>query len=159
MIIHKVFSKFREKAKRFAKNTHADSSLHTNQLWPVSHDTKPQQEIMNREQKKLNIRNEETNFENEREYYRDIFNNQPAGMYRLRVFAKSNWELNKLKNNSKSPYIMEFATDKYYEIIGLSKQELAVNPSLFINYFSPNDQMSFVKANNIANKKLKPFRW
>lgn len=159
MIIHKVFSKFREKAKRFAKNTHADSSQHTNQLWSVSHETKPQQEILNREQKKLHIRNEEIDFENEREYYRDIFNNQPAGMYRLRVFANSNWELNKLKNNSKSPYRMEFATDKYYEIIGLSKQELAVNPSLFINYFSPNDQMSFVKANNIANKKLKPFRW
>lgn len=160
MSIRKVFRNFSGKSLRFAKQMHTQSIDQLNEQASALLGTKPHQSTNDTNKSRNNqMLQDDANFQIEREYYRDIFNNQPAGLYRLRVFAKSNWELNSLKNNSKSPYSMEFATDKYYEIIGLSKQELAVNPSLFINYFSPEDQISFVKANNIANRKLKPFRW
>ena len=102
---------------------------------------------------------EEAEFHNEREYYKDIFNNQPAGLYRLRVFHNNNWDAENLKNNENNPYVLDFASDRYYEILGISKSEIEKNPSVFTKYLSDEDLKSFTKANTLANKKLQPFRW
>ena len=101
---------------------------------------------------------EEAEFHNEREYYKDIFNNQPAGLYRLRVFQNNNWDAENLKNNENNPYVLDFASDRYYEILGISKSEIEKNPSVFTKYLSDEDLKSFTKANTLANKKLQPFR-
>lgn len=102
---------------------------------------------------------EEAEFHNEKEYYKDIFNNQPAGLYRLRVFHKNNWNAEDLRNNTNSPYVLDFASNRYYEILGISKAEIKKNPSAFTRYLPDKDLKTFTKANTIANKKLQPFRW
>ncbi|MBN2767453.1 MAG: PAS domain-containing protein [Paludibacteraceae bacterium] len=111
------------------------------------------------EYKNRQLLHEEAAFHNEREYYKDIFNNQPAGLYRLRVFRNKKWDAVNLKNNENNPYVLDFASDRYYEILGLSKSELLKNPSAFTRYLSDQDLKSFVKANVLANRKLHPFRW
>ncbi len=103
--------------------------------------------------------NDEAEFHNEREYYRDIFNNQPAGLYRLRVFANRKLNVENWNSNQNIPFVLEFATDKFYQILSCTKAYIDNNPAFYVGLLSASDLESFIDANKIANRKLIPFRW
>jgi PAS domain S-box-containing protein len=101
----------------------------------------------------------EKEFQKEREYYKDIFNNQPAGLYRIRVFATNKWEGKRWESSDNPPYIMEFASDRFCEMLGLTRHDFLQNPYKLSDLVHFADKESFVKKNTEANKKFIPFRW
>jgi len=101
----------------------------------------------------------ETEFYIEREYYNDIFNNQPAGLYRIRVTAVENWNEKSWANSDNPPYEMEFASDRFCQIIGVSPKDFKKNPYIISDVLHPEDNASFVSLNEEANLKYIPFRW
>ena len=101
----------------------------------------------------------ETEFYIEREYYNDIFNNQPAGLYRIRVTAVENWNEKSWANSDNPPYEMEFASDRFCQIIGVSPKDFKKNPYIISDVLHPEDNASFVSRNEEANLKYIPFRW
>ncbi len=115
-------------------------------------------------QNELKLQNQELlaaekEFYSEREYYKDIFNNQPAGLYRIRVFPVHKWKAESWVSAENPPYIMELASDRFCEILGVSKQDFENNPYIIINRIYNDDKNSFIKRNEEANKKFIAFRW
>ena len=102
---------------------------------------------------------DEAGFQNELDFYRDIFINQPVGLYRLRTFASGKWQAKSWKNQTNIPYVIEYASDKFYEILSCRKKDVDSNPAFFAEILSESDFDSFLKANKIANKQFIPFRW
>jgi len=101
----------------------------------------------------------EATLQQQRELYLDIVNNQNAGIYRIRVFQKERW-LDRAWNKSKNPpYIMEFASDRFCEILGISHQDLEINPGIIIDLIHMDDKSEFVIKNEEANNHLIPFKW
>ncbi|HEY5509002.1 MAG TPA: PAS domain-containing protein, partial [Paludibacter sp.] len=98
-------------------------------------------------------------FHKEREYYKDIFDNQPAGLYRIRVFPTNKWKFRSWHSSDNSPYIMEIATDRFCEILGVMRHDFDKNPFIISDLVHSDDKKSFVKTNEEANKKFIPFRW
>lgn len=107
----------------------------------------------------IELENSKLEFNKEREYYKDIFNNQPAGIYRIRVFAMDKWKDKSWATSDNPPYIMEMASLRFCEILGLSREDFDSNPYLLSDLVHVEDKASFVKKNFEANKKCKPFRW
>jgi PAS domain S-box-containing protein len=102
---------------------------------------------------------DEAGFQNELDFYRDIFINQPVGLYRLRTFASGKWQAKSWNNQTNIPYVIEYASDKFYEILSCRKKDVDSNPAFFAEILSDSDFDSFLKANKIANKQFIPFRW
>lgn len=102
---------------------------------------------------------DEAEFYNEREYYKDIFNHQPAGLYRMRAFSEGKWKVENWKCNKDIPFVIEFASDKFYQILACNKKDFDKNPALLADMLSESDFKSFIRANDRANKKLTHFRW
>ncbi len=101
----------------------------------------------------------ESEFSNVREYYKDIFNNQPVGLYRIRVFSVKKWGNRSWENSDNPPYKMEFASDRFCEILGVTQIEFSKNPFIISDLVCTDDIKSFVKRNEEASKKFIPFRW
>lgn len=101
----------------------------------------------------------EAEFHSEKEYYRDIFNNQPAGLYRIRVFSPNKWNRKDWMNNENPPYKMEFASNKFCEILGVSTEKFANNPFIISTLVHSEDKESFIVKNEEANKLFIPFSW
>ncbi|MHB9140845.1 MAG: PAS domain S-box protein, partial [Paludibacter sp.] len=95
----------------------------------------------------------------ERELYFDLVNNQPAGIYRIRVLPMNKWEKDAWTNSKKSPYIMELASDRFCEILGITRHDFEVNPFIIDDLVYPQDKSDFKLRNEEANAKLIPFRW
>jgi PAS domain S-box-containing protein len=102
---------------------------------------------------------EEAGFQNELEYYRDIFKNQPVGLYRMRAFANGKWQLKSWMNNSNIPFSIEYASDNFYQILSCKKEDIESNLAFFAGLLTNSDFESFLEANKLANKNLIPFRW
>ena len=115
-----------------------------------------QQELINQ----INELNQnEKEFHSEKKYYKDIFDNQPVGLYRIRTFDNKK-RAGKSWTDSQNPaYILEFATDKFCEQLGITRAEFNYNPYIIGDLVHPDDRDSFEKTNEIANKKIIPFRW
>ena len=101
----------------------------------------------------------EKEFHAEREYYKDIFNNQPAGLYRIKVFPVKKWKNKNWLSSENPPYTMEFASDRFCEIIGVTRNDFFNNPFIISNLVVDDDKKSFARCNENANKKIIPFRW
>jgi len=101
----------------------------------------------------------ETTLQHERELYQDLVNNQPAGIYRIRVFQKGKWWKNAWKSTENLPYCMEYASDRFCEILGISRAEFETNPGIIIDLIHPDDKQDFVTKNEKANTSIKPFNW
>jgi PAS domain S-box-containing protein len=101
----------------------------------------------------------EIEFYKEREYYKDIFNNQPAGLYRIRVLSIDNWKNKSWASSKNPPYFLEMASDSFCGILGVKKQDFADNPYIISDLVHNEDKKIFVKKNEIANKKFIPFSW
>jgi len=111
------------------------------------------------ENQNTDLKRVESEFEKERQYYNDIFSNQPAGLYRIQVSS-----LNKSKNKSwasteNPPYSMEFASDRFCEILGLARKDFDNNPYIIFDLVHADDKESFVTKNEQANKRFIPFQW
>jgi PAS domain S-box-containing protein len=145
--------------KRKVKAFSSGSIINNEQEQPVPSSSFDSERIEMLEKQNKQLQLDQAGFFNEREYYKDIFNNQPAGLYRLRAFADGKWQVENWKRNQNIPYIIEFASDKFYQILSCTKSEFDNNPAFFACILSDNDFESFVTANQTANKKLIPFRW
>ncbi|MDD4991424.1 MAG: PAS domain S-box protein [Paludibacter sp.] len=95
----------------------------------------------------------------ERELYLDLVNTQPAGIYRIRVIPPENWKKDAWSNSETSPYIMELASERFCEILGLSREEFERNPKILFDLIHPDDQEEYMIRNSEANIKKIPFYW
>jgi PAS domain S-box-containing protein len=105
------------------------------------------------------LRLAEALIENERALYLDLVNTQPAGIYRIRVYAKEKWENNAWKNTKNPPYKIELVSDRFCEILEISINTFETNPGIFIDLIHPDDKAEFVRKNEEANTKISTFSW
>ena len=101
----------------------------------------------------------EITLQNERELYQDIVNNQPAGIYRIRVFQKGNWWNKSWGSSANPPYRMELANDRFCEILGITREIFETNPAIIVDLIHPEDKQEFIIKNEEANTKRIPFKW
>jgi PAS domain S-box-containing protein len=101
----------------------------------------------------------EVTLKHERELYLDLVNAQPAGIYRIRVFSTEKWLEDAWSNSVNSPYIVELASDRFCEILGVSRTEFEKNPKIISDLIHPDDQVEFEIRNKEANIKQIPFSW
>ena len=97
--------------------------------------------------------------EQEQEFYQDVINNQPIGIYRIQVFPVKDWGNKAWHSSDNPPYLMKLANDRYCEILGVTRQEFDENPYLTGNLVYADDKADFVQKNEEANRNLTPFNW
>ena len=95
----------------------------------------------------------------ERELYADLANTLPSGIYRLRVFhdvslIDENWT-----SAIDTPYVVEFANDRFYEILNLDRIGFEKNAGIINNVIYEDDKKEFAKKNVEANLNVIPFSW
>ena len=95
----------------------------------------------------------------QRELYLDLVNTQPAGIYRIRVSSVEKWTEKAWSNSANSPYIVELASDRFCEIIGVSRTEFENNPKIIGDLIHPDDQLEYEIRNKEANFNQTPFNW
>ena len=95
----------------------------------------------------------------ERELYLDLVNNQPAGIYRLRVFPREQWQMDAWKNAEHAPYSVELASDRFCKILGINRQIFETNPGIVEDLVHTEDKAEFARRNEEANAELIPFQW
>jgi PAS domain S-box-containing protein len=98
-------------------------------------------------------------FQQERKSFLDLINNQPAGIYRLRVFPREQWREDAWNNSEFSPYSLELVNDRFCEILGITRQFFETNPGFLIDLIHPEDKAEFARRNEEANAALIPFQW
>ena len=101
----------------------------------------------------------EANIQQEREFYKDLVNNQPAGIYRIRVFSKEKWVKNAWESSKNAPYKMELVSDRFCEILGITHSEFEANTAIITDLIHPDDKPEFVLKNEEANTKISSFKW
>ena len=95
----------------------------------------------------------------ERELYQDIVNNQPAGIYRIRVFQSEKRRKNAWESSENPPYCIELASDRFCEILRITRKEFEDNPAIIADLIHPQDLSEFSIKNEEANTRIIPFRW
>ena len=95
----------------------------------------------------------------ERDLSLDILKAQPAGIYRIRVFAPETWENDAWHNSGKAPYAMELITESFCNILGITKEAYEQNPGILLDIVHPEDREGFAKLNEAANANLNKFVW
>jgi len=95
----------------------------------------------------------------EYEVYQDIINNQPVGIYRIQVLPLKEWSNNAWHDSDNPPYKMELASDRFCEILGVTRQEFVDNPYLIVDLIYADDKADFVQKNEEVNRNLTPFNW
>jgi diguanylate cyclase (GGDEF)-like protein/PAS domain S-box-containing protein len=98
-------------------------------------------------------------FQQERESFLDLINNQPAGIYRLRVFPREQWRKDAWDSSEFPPYALEMVNDRFCEILGINRQLFESNPGFLIDLIHTEDKAEFARKNEEANTKLIPFQW
>ena len=93
------------------------------------------------------------------EIYQDIINNQPVGIYRIHVFSQKEWGEEAWRDSENPPYKMELASDRFCEILGVTRQEFDENPYMIIDLIYDEDRDDFIRKNEEANKNIVPFIW
>lgn len=101
----------------------------------------------------------ESEFHKERQYFNDIFSNQPAGLFRIQVPSMDKWKNKSWVSSENPPYRMEFASDRFCEILGVTRRDFAINPFIIIDLIHTEDKKSFATKNEQANKRFIPFQW
>jgi PAS domain S-box-containing protein len=98
-------------------------------------------------------------FSTKRELYEDIVNNEPAGIYRIRVFNPEKWWKNAWSSSTNPPYRMELASNRFCEILGITREEFEINPEVIADLIHPEDKQDFATKNEEANAGTTPFKW
>lgn len=94
-----------------------------------------------------------------RDLYTDLANSLPTGMYRTRVFYDVSLIEDKWSSSKDSPYVIEFANDRFYEILHLDKLTLDKNPGIINDLIYEEDKADFARLNVEANLHKIPFSW
>jgi signal transduction histidine kinase/CheY-like chemotaxis protein len=95
----------------------------------------------------------------ERDLSLDILKAQPAGIYRIRVFAPETWENDAWRNSGNAPYVMELITESFCNILGITKGAFEHTPGILLDMVHPDDKEGFAKMNEDANANLNKFVW
>ena len=95
----------------------------------------------------------------ERELYTDLSNALPVGIYRTRVFRDLSLIDEKWKTSKDTPYKLEFANNRFFEILHLKKADLEKNSGIINDIIHEEDKESFVRLNVEANLNKTPFTW
>ena len=95
----------------------------------------------------------------ERELYLDMVNNQPAGIYRIRVIPKDKWWKDAWSSSANPPYQMDLASDRFCEILKITREEFRESPGIIIDLIHPEDKADFVSKNEEANNSILRFNW
>ena len=95
----------------------------------------------------------------ERELCLDMVNNQPAGIYRIRVSPGKTWRKDAWNSSEHTPYTVELVSDRFCEILGISRQDIENNPGIVIDLVHSEDKAEFARKNEEANAKMVPFQW
>lgn len=94
-----------------------------------------------------------------RDLYTDLANSLPTGMYRTRVFYDVSLIEDKWSSSKDTPYVIEFANDRFYEILHLDKLSLDKNPGIINDLIYEEDKVEFARLNVEANLHKIPFSW
>lgn len=89
----------------------------------------------------------------------DILNAQPAGIYRIRVFAPKTWGNYSWRNSKRSPHVVELVSEPFCKILGTTKEAFENNPGMIIDLIYPDDRETFAKKNEEAAVFLQEFTW
>lgn len=95
----------------------------------------------------------------ERKFYADLANALPSGIYRLRVFHGLSLIEEKWASSNDSPYAIEFANDRFFEILNLDRVAFKKNPGIINDLIFEADKAEFVRLNVEANLNVTPFTW
>ena len=95
----------------------------------------------------------------ERELYADLANALPAGIYRLRVFSEVSLAEERWYGSNNAPYVIEFANDRFCEILNLDKVVFVTNPGIINDLMHEADRAEFARLNVIANLQVTQFIW
>jgi signal transduction histidine kinase len=123
-------------------------------------------ELRQSEQKIRELKRFENNQKNifetlhlERELYADLANSLPSGIYRLRVFKDVSLIEDKWLSSEDAPYSVEFANDRFFEILNIDRLDYEKNPSIIHNLIFDADKAEFARANVESNLHTTPFLW
>lgn len=95
----------------------------------------------------------------ERELYVDLSNALPSGIYRLRVFKDVSLIEHKWTSSKDAPYAVEFANDRFFEILHLDRFVYEKNPAIIHNLILEADKAEFARINVESNLHSTPFSW
>ena len=95
----------------------------------------------------------------EKDLYIDLVKSMPFGVYRIRVFSPETWKKNAWKSSENTPYSMELISDRYCEILGVSKETITKNHGILNDLVHPEEKDVFAKLNEDANSSLSKFHW
>ncbi|MCX6309006.1 MAG: hypothetical protein NTY32_09355, partial [Bacteroidia bacterium] len=91
--------------------------------------------------------------------YADLANAVPTGIYRTRVFHEKAMKEERWMESQNAPYVIEFANDRFFEILQLDRVEFENNPGILHALVFQNDKAEFAKLNVEANLQRTPFFW
>jgi signal transduction histidine kinase len=93
------------------------------------------------------------------ELYNDLANALPSGIYRTRVFHEVSLNENKWLSSAEAPYVVEFANDRFFEILHLNRLVFEENPGIIQDFIFEADKAEFARLNVEANLHITPFLW
>ena len=117
------------------------------------------QSITEREQSDSEFKRAEHLFHQEHELYLDLVNNQPAGIYRIRVYPRERWQQDAWTNPKHPPYSVDLASNRFCELLGIDRQVFETNPGIMEELIHPEDKADFSRRNEEANAQLVLFHW
>ena len=100
-----------------------------------------------------------TVFKKEIDFFNEIINYQPAGLYRIRVSRSTPNDNTNWASSENPPYVLEFANLQLCKILGITLKEFNRNPFILADLICEEDMDSFVSKNIEANAKISPFNW
>ncbi len=94
-----------------------------------------------------------------RDLYTDLANALPSGIYRTRVFHEVSLKEDKWLSSKEAPYRVEFANDRFFEILHLDRLDFEKNPGIIQDLIFEADKAGFARLNVEANLYITPFVW
>lgn len=91
--------------------------------------------------------------------YADLANSLPSGMYRTRVFHDLALHEERWLGSREAPYVVEFANDRFYEILHLDRVVFEKNPGIINDLIYYEDKAEFARLNIESNLNITPFFW
>lgn len=95
----------------------------------------------------------------EHNLYADLANALPLGIYRLRVFHNVSLIKDKWLDSTDAPYSVEFANNRFFEILQLNRFDYEKNPCTLHDLIFEDDKAEFAKINVESNLHTTPFIW
>ena len=93
------------------------------------------------------------------ELYEDLVNTLPAGVYLLRVKKSGTWQKETWQIMAATQYSLEFASDRFCTILGITRETLAANPAVVSDFIHPDDKENFDARNAQAMTDFNTFIW